>query len=78
MQLELLGPELPLYSGSGTLSLLKVYYTYLLNKLYLPILVLGLRVFGASAIRREQSGITFPTIKKGIRKIIRRSRFHTQ
>ena len=53
MQLELLGVGSFSFSGSGWRSLLNMSYIYQLNKLYLPILILGFQFFGASGTRTK-------------------------
>lgn len=54
---------------SSLLLLLKVYFTYLLNKLSPPILVSDLQFFGASGIRTKRPyntrSILFKIKKKG-------------
>lgn len=63
---------MPFLFGIGQLSLLKVYYTYLLNKPYVPFLLSGLHFFGASGTRIEQLGNINIVIKAKIDKKIQR------
>ena len=53
MPLELHGAIATLAPAVAHFPLLKVYYTYLLSKLYSPILVWDLQLFGASRTRTK-------------------------